>query len=66
MKKIQFVLLLCFMCTCLTQCKKIPTEDCNSSSPNRIGAVCNDGTRTNSVDAGACSDHGGVDYWICQ
>ena len=30
----------------------------------RIGAVCNDGTTSNATGRGACSWHGGVDYWI--
>jgi hypothetical protein len=30
----------------------------------RIGAVCNDGWRSNAVGQGACSHHGGVDRWI--
>lgn len=39
---------------------------CDSSNPNRIGAKCKDGTRSNSVGSGTCSHHGGVDYWICN
>lgn len=30
----------------------------------RIGAVCNDGTRSQSTGKGTCSRHGGVDYWL--
>ena len=30
----------------------------------RIGAICNDGWRSYSVGQGACSHHGGVDYWL--
>jgi len=66
MRKILIILILCFMCTGLTRCKKSSSGGCDGSSPNRVGAMCNDGTRTNSVDSGACSDHGGVEYWICQ
>ena len=31
---------------------------------HRIGAICNDGTRSKAVRQGACSHHGGVDYWL--
>lgn len=31
---------------------------------SRTGAVCNDGTRSSATGQGACSWHGGVDYWI--
>jgi hypothetical protein len=30
----------------------------------RIGAICNDGWRSTATGQGACSYHGGVDYWI--
>ena len=30
----------------------------------RTGAVCVDGTRSSATGSGACSSHGGVDYWI--
>jgi hypothetical protein len=32
----------------------------------RVGAVCNDGTRSNATGRGACSHHGGVAYWLYQ
>ena len=32
----------------------------------RIGAVCNDGTTSKATGRGACSHHGGVDYWLYQ
>jgi hypothetical protein len=67
MKKIIFVLGLFLMSICLTRCEK-PDNGiaCDSNSPNRIGAMCNDGTKSNSVGSGTCSSHGGVDYWICR
>lgn len=34
------------------------------SSGRRIGAICNDGTRSNATGRGACSHHGGVREWI--
>ena len=30
----------------------------------RVGAVCNDGTRSRATGRGACSHHGGVKYWL--
>lgn len=30
----------------------------------RVGAVCNDGTRSKATGRGACSHHGGVKYWL--
>jgi hypothetical protein len=36
------------------------------SKGKRIGARCNDGTRSSATGRGACSHHGGVDYWIYE
>ncbi|MCB0284698.1 MAG: hypothetical protein KDF60_19100 [Calditrichaeota bacterium] len=41
-------------------------EACSSGSPNIIGAQCNDGTSSSATGSGACSHHGGVDYWKCK
>ena len=30
----------------------------------RVGAVCNDGWKSGATGRGACSHHGGVDYWL--
>jgi hypothetical protein len=39
----------------------------NCSDPcERIGAICNDGTRSSATGSGACSHHGGVKEWICE
>jgi len=32
----------------------------------RIGAMCEDGTRSSATGSGACSHHGGVDYWLYE
>ena len=32
----------------------------------RIGAVCNDGSTSRATGRGACSHHGGVDYWLYE
>ena len=39
---------------------------CDTAEPGgeRIGAVCNDGTTSTATGSGACSHHGGVDYWL--
>lgn len=38
-----------------------------SNSPCiRVGAICNDGTRSSATGRGACSHHGGVRNWICK
>lgn len=75
MKKL---LILCFLTICLTQCEpKDEAEStsyggsssgvrCDSSRTNRVGAVCNDGSRSSATGSGACSHHGGVNYWLCN
>jgi len=37
--------------------------ECDPSE--RTGAICNDGTTSAATGSGACSNHGGVDEWIC-
>jgi antitoxin component YwqK of YwqJK toxin-antitoxin module len=32
----------------------------------RIGAICNDGSRSYSTGRGTCSHHGGVNYWLLE
>ncbi len=32
----------------------------------RVGAICNDGTRSEATGSGACSHHGGVREWIYE
>jgi outer membrane protein assembly factor BamD (BamD/ComL family) len=34
------------------------------SSSQRVGAICNDGTRSYATGRGACSHHGGVREWL--
>lgn len=33
---------------------------------SRIGAICEDGWRSQATGSGACSWHGGVDYWLYE
>lgn len=40
------------------------TDIIRLSDLERVGAVCNDGTRSASTNTGTCSQHGGVKYWI--
>lgn len=32
----------------------------------RVGAICNDGSRSYSTGRGTCSHHGGVNYWLVE
>lgn len=48
----------------LVSCDEDKEYRCDST--NRVGAVCKDGTKSNSVGSGTCSGHGGVDYWLCK
>jgi hypothetical protein len=65
MKKSLICIILCLMTVGLTQCESLLDGiKCDSSSTNRIGAMCKDGTRSNSIGSGTCSSHGGVDYWL--
>lgn len=67
MKKVIIFVILCLMTIGLTKCEKLSGGvRCDSSSTNRIGAMCKDGTKSNSVGSGTCSSHGGVDYWLCN
>lgn len=59
MKRLLFALILSL--ALITSCSDKSTEP---SEGERIGAVCNDGTRSSATGSGACSHHGGVDYWI--
>jgi hypothetical protein len=69
MKRIIILLFICMMSIWFTKCEKESEGSeykCDNSNPNRVGAVCNDGTRSSSVGSGTCSQHGGVDYWLCN
>ncbi len=39
---------------------------CGCSRGKRVVAVCEDGWRSSATGSGACSHHGGVDYWIYE
>ena len=32
----------------------------------RVGAICKDGTKSYATGRGACSQHGGVSYWLYE
>jgi len=36
----------------------------SSCQGKRTGAICNDGSKSSATGSGACSHHGGVDYWL--
>lgn len=42
------------------------TTDCQNDQSKRRGARCKDGTESTATGSGACSGHGGVDYWLCK
>jgi hypothetical protein len=63
MKKLLLLLSLSFILSCEKEEEGVP---CDSTHTIRIGAMCNDGTRSNSTGSGTCSSHGGVNYWICK
>lgn len=64
MKKLLYILALCLMSVSFTKCEK--AVECDGINTKRIGAVCKDGTRSNATGSGACSNHGGVNYWLCN
>lgn len=39
-------------------------EKLNEKEIVRVGAICMDGTKSYATGRGACSHHGGVDYWL--
>jgi hypothetical protein len=43
-----------------------PSADCQNDASKRRGARCKDGTESTATGSGACSNHGGVDYWLCK
>jgi hypothetical protein len=65
MMKILFrsIILIIFAIS-LKSCEPVEGTDCPVSK--RTGAICNDGTSSTATGSGACSHHGGVDYWLCN
>lgn len=43
-----------------------PSKSKSNTLKIRIGAVCKDGTTSRATGRGACSHHGGVDYWLYE
>ena len=70
MKKILIFLITLMLI--FVSCINSPEENTDTNSETnsddnsgvRIGAVCNDGTTSTATGSGACSHHGGVDYWL--
>ena len=45
----------------------VKTGKCiKSTTSYRVGAICKDGWRSSATGRGACSHHGGVDYWLYE
>jgi len=64
MKKASHILLVCLITLSLTSaCGK--KYECPMGDPDIVGARCIDGTTSDAAGSGACSSHGGVDYWLC-
>lgn len=66
----KFLLLFIITVTTLGSCGNGGASYKNSKHDKdhgkRKGCVCNDGTRSSATGRGACSHHGGVDYWIYE
>jgi hypothetical protein len=57
--------IICFVAlVVLTACADITGPTDNNSTARRVGAICNDGTKSSATGSGACSSHGGVRVWI--
>ena len=65
-KKIFLLLLISISIMLIYQtCDK--SNPVSSDCPNgRSGAICKDGSSSSATGSGACSNHGGVDHWICK
>lgn len=59
---IQFVFLLLMIP--VGSCEK--DHPCDNVYTTRVGAICMDGSKTDATGSGACSNHGGVNYWVCK
>jgi hypothetical protein len=53
-------------CTKEELCTESTTvHECDNNDTTRVGCMCNDGTQSTATGSGACSGHGGVNYWQC-
>lgn len=69
MKRISIITIFFFILitqSCVPLKEVAKEYPCDNVHTTRIGAMCNDGTRSNSTGAGACSSHGGVRNWLCN
>jgi hypothetical protein len=71
MKAKLLIILILTSCIISFSCSKDDTptsssSDCQTDQSKRKGAMCKDGSTSNSTGSGACSGHGGVDYWLCK
>ncbi|HLN55833.1 MAG TPA: hypothetical protein VK207_07560 [Bacteroidales bacterium] len=65
-RKILYVISLLLICVSFTRCQKEYGGYCTAAYNIRVGAICNDNTHTDETGQGACADHGGVKYWLCN
>ena len=68
LKNSVIILLIISLLIILVSCFFITREYIKGDYPiygsYRTGAICNDGSTSESTGSGTCSHHGGVDYWI--
>ena len=65
MKRILSIILISIGLSLIYSCSD-DAVPCGPNTGTRVGAICNDGWRSNSTGSGTCSSHGGVDYWLCK
>lgn len=63
MKKYLLIVSVFFLLSIFSFCTS-PSESDNPPERPRTGAVCKDGTTSTATGSGACSNHGGVAYWL--
>ncbi|MFA5834363.1 MAG: hypothetical protein WDA22_12880 [Bacteroidota bacterium] len=72
MKSLKIILLIftisLFMVDCSSSDETVgaPTSSSGDCPNGRSGAKCKDGSSSTATGSGACSSHGGVNYWICK
>lgn len=70
MKSLVITLLIVGLTTLSCTKEETPSQtlsgNCQTDASLRRGAKCKDGTTSNATGSGACSSHGGVDYWLCK
>ena len=65
MKRLGVILVVIIFCFAFSCEEEEKCHECGINETDRVGAICNDGTRSDATGSGACSHHEGVDYWLC-